>query len=58
MLQAVPYSRDYKRKYEYLKQQLKKPSNVPNKIEIKIKRNTILEDSYRQIHSVPANKVG
>ena len=33
--QAVPYSRDYKRKYEYLKQQLKKPSNVPNKIEIK-----------------------
>jgi E3 ubiquitin-protein ligase NEDD4 len=55
--QAVPYSRDYKRKYEYLKQQLKKPSNVPNKIEIKIKRNTILEDSYRQIHSIPANKV-
>ena len=34
--QAVPYSRDYKRKYEYLKQQLKKPSNVPNKIEIKV----------------------
>lgn len=55
--QAVPYSRDYKRKYEYLKQQLKKPSNVPNKIEVKIKRNTILEDSYRQIHSIPANKV-
>jgi hypothetical protein len=53
----VPYSRDYKRKYEYLKQQLKKPSNVPNKIEIKIKRNSILEDSYRQIHSIPANKV-
>ena len=73
--QAVPYSRDYKRKYEYLKQQLKKPSNVPNKIEIKVKhclymyfshffktndqvrRNTILEDSYRQIHSIPSNKV-
>ena len=35
--QAVPYSRDYKRKYEYLKQQLKKPSNVPNKIEIKVR---------------------
>ena len=63
--QAVPYSRDYKRKYEYLKQQLKKPSNVPNKIEIKVasniiifmimiflyqvRRNTILEDSYRQV---------
>ena len=23
--QAVPYSRDYKRKYEYLKSQLRKP---------------------------------
>jgi len=55
--QAVPYSRDYKRKYEYLKQQLKKPSNVPNKIEIKIKRNSILEDSYRHIHAIPSNKV-
>ena len=37
--QAVPYSRDYKRKYEYLKQQLKKPSNVPNKIEIKVRKH-------------------
>lgn len=26
--QAVPYSRDYKRKYEYLKSQLRKPVNV------------------------------
>jgi E3 ubiquitin-protein ligase NEDD4 len=55
--QAVPYSRDYKRKYEYLRAQLKKPSNVPNKIEIKVKRSQILEDSYRQIHSIPSNKV-
>jgi len=55
--QAVPYSRDYKRKYEYLKQQLKKPSNVPNKLEIKVRRNNILEDSYRQVHSIPSNKV-
>jgi len=55
--QAVPYSRDYKRKYEYLKQQLKKPSNVPNKIEIKVRRSTLLEDSYRQIHCIPTNKV-
>eukprot|EP00088_Acartia_fossae_P069938 TRINITY_DN9237_c0_g1_i1.p1 TRINITY_DN9237_c0_g1~~TRINITY_DN9237_c0_g1_i1.p1 ORF type:complete len:874 (-),score=165.88 TRINITY_DN9237_c0_g1_i1:8-2629(-) len=55
--QAVPYSRDYKRKYEYLRAQLKKPSNVPNKIEIKVKRSQILEDSYRQIHSIQSNKV-
>lgn len=33
---AVPYSRDYKRKYEYLKSQLRKPNNVPNKLEIKV----------------------
>jgi len=26
--QAVPYSRDYKRKYEYLKSQLRKPVSV------------------------------
>ncbi|XP_034942339.1 E3 ubiquitin-protein ligase NEDD4 isoform X2 [Chelonus insularis] len=49
---AVPYSRDYKLKYEYLKSQLRKPSNVPNKFEIKVARNNILEDSYRIISSV------
>jgi len=53
---AIPYNRDYKRKYEYLKQQLKKPNNVPNKFEIKVRRNTIFEDSYRQIQ-FPAHKV-
>ncbi|XP_044007109.1 E3 ubiquitin-protein ligase NEDD4 isoform X2 [Aphidius gifuensis] len=49
---AVPYSRDYKLKYEYLKSQLRKPSSVPNKFEIKVGRNNILEDSYRIISSV------
>lgn len=53
---AIPYSRDYKRKYEFLKQQLKKPTNVPNKFEIKIRRAHILEDSYRQIQ-FPTHKV-
>ena len=38
---AIPYNRDYKRKYEYLKQQLKKPNNVPNKFEIKVLMYTI-----------------
>uniref|UniRef100_T1JDY1 E3 ubiquitin-protein ligase n=1 Tax=Strigamia maritima TaxID=126957 RepID=T1JDY1_STRMM len=50
---AVPYSRDYKRKYEYLKSQLKKPSNLPNKFEIKVNRSNILEDSFRIISNVP-----
>ncbi|XP_063241165.1 E3 ubiquitin-protein ligase Nedd-4 isoform X4 [Bacillus rossius redtenbacheri] len=49
---AVPYSRDYKRKYEYLKSQLRKPNNVPNKFEIKVRRAHIFEDSYRIISSV------
>ncbi|XP_055613233.1 E3 ubiquitin-protein ligase Nedd-4-like isoform X2 [Uranotaenia lowii] len=53
--QAVPYSRDYKRKYEFLKGQLRKPANVPNKIEIKVRRTSILEDSYRIINSI--NKI-
>ncbi|KAG5677964.1 hypothetical protein PVAND_007676 [Polypedilum vanderplanki] len=50
--QAVPYSRDYKQKYEFFKTQLRKPTNVPNKIEIKVRRESILEDSYRVISSV------
>lgn len=28
-------------------------ANVPNKIEIKVRRESILEDSYRTISSVP-----
>nr|CAD7587911.1 unnamed protein product [Timema genevievae] len=51
-ISAVPYSRDYKRKYEYLKSQLRKPNNVPNKFEIKIRRSQIFEDSYRIISTV------
>ncbi|KAK2178730.1 hypothetical protein NP493_532g03047 [Ridgeia piscesae] len=46
---AVQYSRDYKRKYDYFRSKLRKPSNVPNKIDIPVRRNNILEDSYRVI---------
>ncbi|XP_059351891.1 E3 ubiquitin-protein ligase NEDD4-like isoform X3 [Daphnia carinata] len=49
---AVPYSRDYKRKYDFFKSQLKKPANIPNKFEIKVHRVSILEDSYRIINTV------
>lgn len=49
---AVPYSRDYKKKYDFLKSQLRKPNNVPNKFEIKVQRSNILEDSYRIISTV------
>jgi E3 ubiquitin-protein ligase NEDD4 len=49
---AVPYSRDYKRKYEYLLLKLPRPANVPNKFEIKVSRSNIFEDSYRAINSI------
>ncbi|PNF34617.1 E3 ubiquitin-protein ligase NEDD4 [Cryptotermes secundus] len=49
---AVPRSFDYKLKYKYLKSKLKKPINVPNKFEIKVRRQHILQDSYRIISSV------
>ncbi|ELT89361.1 hypothetical protein CAPTEDRAFT_220633 [Capitella teleta] len=49
---AIKYSRDYKRKYDYFRSKLRKPSNVPNKIDIKINRKHILEDSYRCIMSI------
>nr|XP_017523357.2 E3 ubiquitin-protein ligase NEDD4 isoform X1 [Manis javanica] len=46
---AVPYSRDYKRKYEFFRRKLKKQNDIPNKFEMKLRRATILEDSYRRI---------
>ncbi|XP_050691857.1 E3 ubiquitin-protein ligase NEDD4-like isoform X4 [Eriocheir sinensis] len=49
---AIPYSRDYKQKYEFFKNRLPKPANVPNKFDIKVKRNNILEDSFAIISQV------
>ncbi|KAF6722594.1 E3 ubiquitin-protein ligase NEDD4 [Oryzias melastigma] len=49
---AVPYSRDYKQKYEYFRKKLKKPTEIPNRFELKARRNAVLEDSYLRILSV------
>uniref|UniRef100_A0A8C9VAX5 E3 ubiquitin-protein ligase n=1 Tax=Scleropages formosus TaxID=113540 RepID=A0A8C9VAX5_SCLFO len=49
---AVPYSRDYKQKYEYFRKKLKKPADIPSRFEMKIRRAALLEDSYRRILSV------
>ncbi|XP_006831683.1 PREDICTED: E3 ubiquitin-protein ligase NEDD4 isoform X2 [Chrysochloris asiatica] len=49
---AVPYSRDYKRKYEFFRRKLKKQTDIPNKFEMKLRRATVLEDSYRRIVAV------
>lgn len=45
---AIPYSRDYKRKVEYLRAKLPRP-NSNGKCELFMKRDTIFEDSFRQI---------
>uniref|UniRef100_A0A7N8XLF6 E3 ubiquitin-protein ligase n=1 Tax=Mastacembelus armatus TaxID=205130 RepID=A0A7N8XLF6_9TELE len=49
---AVPYSRDYKQKYDYFRKKLKKPADIPNRFEMKLRRSAVLEDSYRRILSV------
>ncbi|CAK8678232.1 unnamed protein product [Clavelina lepadiformis] len=51
---AVPYSRDYKQKYEFFKSKLGKtvPRDIPNRFEMKVDRKTILNDSYRAITRV------
>ncbi|VDN02159.1 unnamed protein product [Thelazia callipaeda] len=45
---AVPYSRDYKCKYEYLRSNLPKAS-VSTKCEITVRRHRLFEDSFRQV---------
>ncbi|XP_066941811.1 E3 ubiquitin-protein ligase Nedd-4 isoform X12 [Macrobrachium rosenbergii] len=49
---AIPYSRDYKQKYEFFKSKIPKPTNVPNKFDIKVKRSNILEDAFGIISQV------
>uniref|UniRef100_A0A3Q4BM07 E3 ubiquitin-protein ligase n=1 Tax=Mola mola TaxID=94237 RepID=A0A3Q4BM07_MOLML len=45
-------TQDYKQKYDYFRKKLKKPADIPNRFEMKMRRNTVLEDSYRRILSV------
>nr|XP_020837021.1 E3 ubiquitin-protein ligase NEDD4 isoform X2 [Phascolarctos cinereus] len=49
---AVPYSRDYKRKYEFFRKKMKKQNDLPNRFEMKLRRDAVLEDSYRRIIAV------
>ncbi|KAK0425020.1 hypothetical protein QR680_008987 [Steinernema hermaphroditum] len=52
---AIPYSRDFKRKQEYLRVHLPKPISSNAKCEMTIRRAHVFEDSFRQISqlSVP-----
>ncbi|XP_072471987.1 E3 ubiquitin-protein ligase NEDD4-like isoform X2 [Notamacropus eugenii] len=49
---AVPYSRDYKRKYEFFRKKMKKQNDIPNRFEMKLRRDSLLEDSYRRVIAV------
>ncbi|CAG5135199.1 unnamed protein product, partial [Candidula unifasciata] len=50
---AIPYSRDYKRKYEYFRSKATKTSNaLPNKLDIKVTRRNVFEDSFRTIMGI------
>lgn len=57
---AVPYSRDYKKKYEYFRNKLKKnfTSTTPGqRFDIKVKRSDILEDSFRKISPLNSKEI-
>jgi len=45
-LEALPYSRDYKRKYDFFRSRLKRPDKVPNKYEIHVRRSSLMDDSF------------
>ncbi|XP_041754726.1 E3 ubiquitin-protein ligase NEDD4-like isoform X2 [Coregonus clupeaformis] len=49
---AVPYSREFKQKYDYFRKKLKKPVDIPNRFEMKLHRTNIFEESYRRIMSL------
>lgn len=51
--QAVPYSRSYKKKYDFFRSQLKRPKNVPNKYDINVRRDHVLEDSFLAVYNAP-----
>lgn len=46
---AVPYSREFKRKVDYFRSKLKRPQggDTPNKFDIRVSRENLMEDSYR-----------
>ncbi|MFH4977284.1 hypothetical protein AB6A40_003993 [Gnathostoma spinigerum] len=53
---AVPYSRDYKRKYEYFRLQL--PKHVSNgKCQLSVQRSRLFEDSFRQVMSMQVSQL-
>ncbi|KAL7055190.1 hypothetical protein AAHC03_024431 [Spirometra sp. Aus1] len=54
---AVPYSRNYRQKYEYFRSRLRAPRDVQAKFEIRVTRQGIFEDSFRLIYSIKKPEV-
>ncbi|CAH8660505.1 unnamed protein product [Dicrocoelium dendriticum] len=49
---AVPYSRNYKHKYDYFRSRLRAPHDSQAKLELRVTRAGIFEDSFRQIYGI------
>ncbi|CAL8068189.1 unnamed protein product [Calicophoron daubneyi] len=54
---AVPYSRNYKQKYDYFRSRLRAPRDPQAKFELRVTRAGIFEDSFRQIFGVKKPEV-
>lgn len=56
---AVPYSRDYKKKYEYFRSKIRKLAITQpgQRFDIKVKRTDILENSYLRISALNSREI-
>ncbi|KAA0193838.1 Neural cell expressed developmentally down-regulated 4 [Fasciolopsis buskii] len=54
---AVPYSRNYKQKYDYFRSRLRAPRDPQAKFELRVNRATIFEDSFRLIYAIKKPEV-
>ncbi|KAK4467909.1 hypothetical protein MN116_008518, partial [Schistosoma mekongi] len=54
---AVPYSRNYKQKYDYFRSRLKAPRDPQAKFELRVTRAGIFEDSFRLIYGIKRPEV-
>ncbi|TPP66271.1 Neural cell expressed developmentally down-regulated 4, partial [Fasciola gigantica] len=54
---AVPYSRNYKQKYDYFRSRLRAPRDPQAKFELRVNRTSIFEDSFRLIYAIKKPEV-
>ncbi|CAH8655523.1 unnamed protein product [Schistosoma rodhaini] len=54
---AVPYSRNYKQKYDYFRSRLRAPRDPQAKFELRVTRAGIFEDSFRLIYGIKRPEV-